>query len=187
MRVIRDNRRLPESSFRSLPPWVGSRFCTCAGSSEFHGAIRRAVPRIHRISGRIFLVIGITSGVAAFVMTLRFPMWGALQNTAISLFFSVFMVFAFVNAFRHVKNRRFDVHREWMIRGFATGISVAFFRVLLNDVLPRMGMTDFDMRWNTVVAVSFPVLLGCAEFWIRATRPRKKAEAPAAVPEPATA
>ncbi len=149
------------------------------GPLQFVGPIRRRLPVVHRFSGALFLLVGITSGIAAFVMTLRFPIWGAGQNTAISLVASVFMVYAFVVAFRHVRGRRFGLHREWMIRGFATGIAVAFFRVLLDDVLPRMGMDDFTTRWNTVVAVSFPVLLLCAELWIRATRPHRPSTAPA--------
>lgn len=146
------------------------------GPIQFMGPVRRRFPVIHRISGRIFVVIGITSGIAAFLMTLRFPIWGMTANLAISSAFSLFMVFAFVNAFRHVKARRFADHREWMIRGFAAGMSVAFFRVMLNDVLPRLGMADFDLRWNTVVSISFPITLAIAELWIRATR-RKDREA----------
>jgi hypothetical protein len=54
---------------------------------------------------------------------------------------------------------------------------------MLNDVLPRLGMESFDARWNTVVWISFPILLIIAEFWIRATRPR--AASAARVAEPA--
>lgn len=140
------------------------------GPLQFMGVVRRRFPLLHRASGRIFLVIGVTSGIAAFLMTLRFPIWGMPLNLVISGGFALFMVFAFLNAFRHVKARRFADHREWMIRGFAAGMSVAVFRVLLDDVLPRLGMESFDLRWNTVVVVSFPVTLGVAELWIRATR-----------------
>ena len=157
------------------------------GPLQFIGAIRRTVPKIHRISGRIFIVVGVASGVGAFLMTFRFPIWGWTGNLSISAVASVFMVFAFVNAFRHVKARRFAIHREWMIRGFAIGIAVAFFRVMLRDVLPRMGMESFDARWNTVVWISFPILLLVAEFWIRATRPKAPAAAPSAMPASATA
>lgn len=155
------------------------------GPLQFMGPIRRRVPAVHRWSGRVFVLIGITSGVAAFLMTLRFPIWGMTLNTAISLVSSVFMVFAFVQALVHVRARRFGLHREWMIRGFATGMAVALFRVMLNDILPAMGVEDFTTRWNIVVTISFPILLGFAEFWIRATRPGEKRAAPADQPEPA--
>jgi uncharacterized membrane protein len=149
------------------------------GPIQFMGPIRRRFPVIHRMSGRIFVVVGITSGVAAFIMTLAFPMWGMTLNTFISLGFSAFMVLAFVLAFRHVKARRFADHREWMIRAFAAGMSVAFFRVVLNDVLPQLGIQDFDTRWNIVTQTSFPIVLGIAELWIRATRRKDRDAAPA--------
>ncbi len=150
------------------------------GPLQFMGVIRRRFPRFHRVSGRIFVVIGITSGIAAFVMTFRFPFWGMSLNMAISAVFAVFMVFAFVNAVRLARARRFPDHREWMIRGFAAGMSVAFFRVMLNDVLPAAGMENFDLRWNTVTVISFPIVLGVAELWIRATRRRKREDRPVA-------
>lgn len=150
------------------------------GPLQFMGFIRRRLPQVHRVSGRVFVVVGITSGVAAFLMTLRFPMWGMPLNLVISGGFALFMVFAFGNAFRHVKARRFADHREWMIRGFAAGMSVAFFRVLLDDVLPGLGMESFDLRWNTVTVISFPMVVGLAELWIRATRRKERPASPGA-------
>ncbi|TVP85329.1 MAG: DUF2306 domain-containing protein [Thioalkalivibrio sp.] len=154
------------------------------GPIQFMGPVRRRFPVLHRISGRIFVVIGITCGIAAFIMTLRFPIWGMTANLVTSSAFALFMVFAFVTAFRHVKARRFAQHREWMIRGFAAGMSVAFFRVMLSDVLPLMGIANFDIRWNITASISFPITVGIAELWIRATRKRDRTprEAPADAP-----
>ena len=173
------NQRYVENPRLTLFHTIPGLLFAILGPMQFMGVIRRRAPVIHRMSGRVFLIIGIASGVAAFVMTFRFPMWGWTLNAGISVVFSVFMVFAFVNAFRHVKGRRFVQHREWMIRGFATGMSVAFFRVALDDILPRMGIESFDTRWNIVVAISFPIVLGAAEWWIRATRPGSKTDAAA--------
>lgn len=143
------------------------------GPLQFMGPIRRRFPVIHRFSGYLFVVIGITSGLAALAITFLFPVWGARLNWISSAGFSVFMVFAFGNAVRHARARNFRVHREWMIRAFAVGMAVAFFRFALEDVLPRMGVEDFTVRWNIVSWSSFPILLLVAEFWIRVTRPRK--------------
>lgn len=149
------------------------------GPLQFMGPIRRRLPVIHRFSGYLFVVIGITSGLAALAITFIFPVWGASLNWISSAGWSVFMVFAFGNAVRHARSRSFRLHREWMIRAFTTGMSVAFFRVVLNDVLPRAGVESFDTRWNIVMWVSMPIMLGAAEAWIRMTRP-KKAERPGA-------
>ncbi len=183
------NQRYVENPRLTLLHTVPGLLFAILGPLQFMGPIRRRFPRVHRVSGRIFLVIGITSGIAAFFIGFRFPIWGFGFNWTITAVASVFMVYAFVTAFRHVKARRFAVHREWMIRGFAIGLGVALFRVILRDVLPRLGMESFDDRWNTVVWISFPIMLAAAELWIRATRPRARtaaaAEVPVASPEPA--
>jgi len=143
------------------------------GSMQFMAPIRRRIPKIHRMSGRVFLVIAMSVGVAAIVMTFRFPIFGMTLNQGIGLLFGVFMLLGFSKAFIHVRAGRYPRHREWMIRGFATGLGVAIFRVLLDDVLPRMGF-EFMSAWNTAMVLCFPILLGVAEFWIWATRPKAK-------------
>lgn len=145
------------------------------GPLQFVAPLRRRFPLAHRISGRLFLPVALFNGIAAFTISLTFPMWGSTVNLFIGTASAAFMVFAFANAFRLVRQRQFARHREWMIRGFAIGIGVALFRVLLNDVLPALGMEDFNARWNTVSAVSFPLMLIFAELWIRATRPARPA------------
>jgi uncharacterized membrane protein len=142
------------------------------GPLQFMSPIRRHAPRIHRMSGRIFLTIGIVSGLSAIAIGFRFPMWGWAANQWISLAMGIFMVFAFAKAYLHVRARRFNLHREWMIRGFATGFSVALFRVVLRDVLQRNGV-EFTQGWNIVTATSAPVMLLVAELWIHATRPKR--------------
>ena len=142
------------------------------GPLQFMSPIRRHAPKLHRISGRIFLTIGMVSGLSAIAMGFRFPMWGWAANQWISLAMGVFMVFAFAKAFLHVRARRFNLHREWMIRGFATGLSVALFRFVLRDVLQRNGM-EFTESWNIVTATSAPIMLIIAELWIRSTRPKR--------------
>lgn len=143
------------------------------GPLQFVGPLRRRFPKVHRISGRIFLPVAIVNGIAAFVMSLTFPMWGSTTNMALSLFYCALMVLCFVYAFWLVMQRQFARHREWMMRGFALGLSVAVFRLGLNDILPALGFEDFNQRWDIVVAVSFPLLLLIAEVWIRATRPAR--------------
>lgn len=180
------NQRYAEHPWWTLAHTIPGLLFAVFGPLQFIGPIRRRVPLIHRISGHVIVVIGIAGGISAFVVTFLLPAWGSPFNMVMPALAAAFMVFAFGNAFRHVKARRFVVHREWMIRGFVAGLSVAFFRVLLRDVLPRMGIEDFTTRWNIVVQISWPIMLGAAELWIRATRPKSEAAATAADPAQST-
>lgn len=143
------------------------------GPMQFMSPIRERFRVIHRVTGRIFLPFGIMAGVAALVMGISFPVWGKGWNQVITTLWALFMIYAFVKAFLHIRKREIKVHREWMIRGFAAGFGVSLFRVVLNDVLPRMGY-DFTESWNIVMVISAPIILLVAEFWIRVTRPKKQ-------------
>lgn len=174
------NQRYVENPWLTLAHTIPGLFFVVLGPLQFVGAIRRRLPLVHRVSGRIVLVIGVVSGISAFLMTFLFPTWGMPFTMVVTAVMSAFMVFAFIKAFRHVKARRFSVHREWMIRGFTTGLAVAYFRVMLNDVLPWLEVESFNTRWNIAMAIAFPVMLGVAELWIRVTRPDSETTAPAA-------
>lgn len=166
------NDRYTAHPYQTLAHTAAGVIFATLGPLQFVAPLRRRFPRVHRVSGYIFLPFGILSGVAAAAITLSFPIWGASYHQLIGTGWSIFMVFAFVNALIHVRNRNFLLHREWMMRGFATGLAVAVFRVILDDVLVPMGYS-FDQRWAIVMVVSLPITLGATEFWIRATRPRQ--------------
>jgi hypothetical protein len=163
-------------------PWQTLAHCATGalfavlGPLQFVAPLRRRFPLVHRISGRIFLPVAIVCGLYALTISLSFPMWGASYNQWIGVAASLFMIFAFFNAFRLVRLRKFPTHREWMIRGFAVGMGVAFFRVLL-DVLQAQGMAYND-AWNIVAVVSFPTMLIAGEIWIRMTRPKRSVDRP---------
>lgn len=165
------NQRYVDNPLLTLLHTVPGIAFSILGPLQFMSPIRRHAPMLHRVSGRVFLPIAIASGISAVVIGFRFPIWGWTANQWVTLLMGIFMVFALSKAFLHIRARQFRQHREWMIRGFAVGLSVAFFRVVLNDVLLRNGV-EFTQAWNTVTATSAPIMLLIAESWIRATRPR---------------
>jgi uncharacterized membrane protein len=166
------NQRYVDNAVLTLFHTIPAVLFAVLGPLQFMSPIRQRAPRIHRMTGRIFLPIAILCGGAALVIGFRFPMWGWSVNQGISFAMAAFMIFAFSKAYLHVRARRFHLHREWMIRGFATGLSVALFRVLLVDILLPNGV-EFTQAWNIVTAISTPLMLGAAELWIRVTRPKR--------------
>jgi len=166
------NDRYTAHPYQTLAHTVAGVVFAVLGPLQFMSPVRNRFPLVHRISGRIFLPFGIVSGVAALVIGLSFPVWGFGFNQAITTAWSIFMIFAFVNAYVLVRNRKFLAHREWMMRGFATGLAVSVFRAISEEILEPMGY-NFDDRWTIVMLISLPITLAATEFWIRATRPRK--------------
>lgn len=172
------NQRYADHPILTLFHTIPGLLFSILGPLQFMSPVRRKVPRLHRISGRLFLLIAMSSGIAAILMGLRFPMWGWSVNQAVALVWAGFMLFAFCKAFLHVRSGDYQLHREWMIRGFSAGLGVALFRVLLNHLLPRMGF-EFTEAWNVVSVISAPLILSAAEFWIRVTRSKARGRATA--------
>ncbi len=142
------------------------------GPLQFASPIRQRFPAVHRWSGRVLAPSAIVVGIAAITMGLTMPVWGTPWNKVIVVVMGVFMVFAFARGVILARGKKFLLHREWMIRGFAAGIAVAWFRVMLDHVLLPSGM-EFDVAWNIVMSTSFPIALIAAEIWIRLTRLKK--------------
>ena len=170
------NDRYTAHPYQTLAHTVAGVVFAVLGPLQFASPIRSRFPRVHRISGYVFLPFGILSGIAALIMGLSFPVWGFGYNQAITAAWSAFMIFAFVNAFMLVRNRKFLLHREWMMRGFAAGLAVSVFRAISEEILQPMGYS-FDDRWTIVMLISLPITLGATEFWIRVTRPRRSVPA----------
>jgi uncharacterized membrane protein len=145
------------------------------GPMQFMSPIRKHAPRMHRIFGRVYLTIAMFSAIIAIAITFVFPIWGMTINQLLTLSLGIWMIFSLSKAFTYIRARKIPLHREWMIRGFTAGISVGWFRVILNDALLRNGV-EFTEAWNIALVVSLPTALMVSEFWIWATKPKKKAQ-----------
>ena len=143
------------------------------GPLQFAAPIRDRFKKFHRVCGRILVPCAVLIGISAITIGLTFPVFGHPANWVIVVVSGALMIFAFVRAVMFARQRKLIVHREWMIRGYAIGISVAWFRFMLNDVLQPAGL-DFMTSWNIVLWTSFPLFVIAAETWIRLTRPKKK-------------
>lgn len=172
--------RYVEHPWLTLLHTIPGFFFMILGPLQFMSLIRRRWIRLHRLSGRIYLGACALVALGAISMGLAFPMWGWTINQWAVLGYSLILLFFVYKAYRHIRAHRVAQHREWMIRGFATGLAIATFRIILDDVLLPLGL-EFTTAWNIVVHISFPINLAVAEFWIWATRP---GQLPAIEPPP---
>lgn len=152
-------------------------FYAVLGPLQFASPIRERFRKFHRVCGRILVPCALLIGISAITIGLTFPVFGHPSNKLIVIASGVFMMYAFIRAVIYARQRKLVVHREWMIRGYAIGISVAWFRFMLNDVLLANGL-DFMTSWNIVMWTSFPLFLIVAEVWIRLTRTKKRQLSP---------
>jgi uncharacterized membrane protein len=139
---------------------------------QFVQRIRTRWLGVHRWVGRLLVVIGLIVGVTALFMGFVFPMAGWPESVVIGLFGGLYLV-ALVLGFAHVRAGRIALHREWMMRAFAIGLSIATMRIFFIPALILVGNpTDEQITFFSVGSFTLAFLLhtGVTEMWIRHTR-----------------
>ncbi len=84
---------------------------------QFIGRIRSRHLDYHRWVGRGLVLIGLVVGLTALFIGLVIPFSGWSEAVVIALFGSLF-IFCLFQGFRHIRAKRVDLRREWMLRAF---------------------------------------------------------------------
>jgi uncharacterized membrane protein len=139
---------------------------------QFVRIVRSRHLRFHRWAGRMLVTVGMVVGVTALFMGFVIPFSGWGERVIIGLFGGLFLV-ALVKGFLHVRAGRVALHREWMIRAFTIGLSIATMRLIFVPALIIVATpTDAQIAVlsNASFAAAFVLHTSVAELWIRATR-----------------
>lgn len=131
------------------------------GPVQFVRALRHRFGRVHRATGRVFVIAGATLGLSglsllAQVMSERTP----LADIARGLF-GLALLFALALAMVAVRDRDFRRHRAWMIRAYAVGmglgtVGLVFFPIYIVTGQPPMGFAAdilFVAAWVMTIVV----------------------------------
>ena len=143
------------------------------GPLQFNATLRARHLRWHRLSGRIFVVCGVVTGISALVMSFAMPAIGGFNQAAATTLFATFFLFALCKAFWHIRRREVVLHREWMIRAFSVGLAVATIRPIIGMFFATSrfsGLTPYEF-FGTAFWIGFVLHLIAAEAWIRSTPP----------------
>jgi uncharacterized membrane protein len=141
------------------------------GPVQFSKSIRARRLQWHRISGHIFLTSGFVIGTSALVMSFTMQSIGGLNQAAATVLFGLLFLFALCKAFRHVRRREIQLHREWMIRAFSIGLAVATIRPIIGIFFATSrltGLTPYEF-FGTAFWIGLVLHLIAAESWIRLT------------------
>lgn len=142
------------------------------GPLQFIESIRTRWIQFHRWAGRVYVVSALLTAVGAVVLTFNLPVFGTFTATVATLFFVTLFILSLVKGYLHARRWEIALHREWMIRGFALGLSVSTLRVQL-ELLRWLFDLSFVEAWDTAIWLSFVVTLLIAEAWINITRPER--------------
>jgi len=110
--------------------------------------------------------------VTALVMSPRMAV-GGINETVATTFFGVLFLFALARAFLAIRLGQVAEHREWMIRGFAIGLAVAFVRPIVAIFFATSRITHLTPHdfFGIAFWLGFSLQTVAAEVWINYTRP----------------
>ncbi|NVJ98036.1 MAG: DUF2306 domain-containing protein [Alphaproteobacteria bacterium] len=108
------------------------------GGLQFLGAFRARKPAIHRWIGRIYVASCLLSGVGGLFLALGTDQGGVAMAGFLGLAIAWIVTTSF--GYADARARRFDTHREWMIRSFALTLAAVTLRIYLPLFLGGFGM-----------------------------------------------
>src|SRR5882757_5945992 len=91
---------------------------------QFTPSIRQRHLQFHRWTRRVLIVCGLIVGVSALIMSYKMNIGGPNETAATTLFGIVFLI-CLIKAYRHIRRKEIERHREWMIRAFGVSLGVA--------------------------------------------------------------
>lgn len=145
------------------------------GPWQFSRRIRQRYLRLHRISGRVYLVAITLGALAAFRLASVTPFGHAWSIGLMGLATAWLTTSAM--AYYAVRNRQIQIHREWMVRSYVVTFAFVTFRVF--DDFPPMStwLPDAD-RANVIIWACWAVPLLFTEVILQLLRMPRAAKSP---------
>jgi uncharacterized membrane protein len=135
---------------------------------QFLPSIRQEHLQLHRWMGRVLVVCGLIIGASALVMSYTTNIGGPNETAATTLFAIVFL-FCLLRAYRHIRRKEVERHREWMIRAYGVGLGVATTRPIVGMFFAFRRLTPHEF-FGIAFWLGFTTTFLAAEAWVDYTR-----------------
>ena len=147
---------------------VGAMLALMIGPFQFLPGIRRGRwLKVHRWLGRTYLLSVLFGGLSGLYMA--FISYGGMVTHLGFGALAVFWLYSGYRAYRHIRHKEIEQHRQWMIRNYA----LSFAGVMLRVWMPLSGAVgiDFLPAYQAVAWLAWVPNLLVAEWIIRRGMP----------------
>jgi len=148
----------------------GSLFLTLA-LFQFMPGIRQKHLQLHRWMGRVLVICGLIIGISALVMSFTMNIGGPNETAATTLFAIVFLI-CLIKAYRHIRRKEAERHREWMIRAYGAALGVATTRPIVGMFFAFRRLTPHEF-FGIAFWLGFTITFLAAEAWVDYTRQQR--------------
>ena len=158
------------------------------GLTQFSKKYRTKYPKWHRNLGKVFLVFSLFISFGGIVLGIQRPFSGFPETVGVVLI-GLIIIFSAVKGYQAARQKKFIIHKLWMVRVFGTALvvsSLRFWFLVFNLTVP--GVSDVDIfsaaTWMAIVTHLFAI-----EYYIGLARPKeiKRKPKPQAKPKVAEA
>lgn len=132
------------------------------GPLQFLARLRAARPRLHRWIGRTYVFACLTGGSAGLL--LAFGSTAGPPARAGFAALAVIWILTTTQAWRMALQRRFDLHRRWMIRSFALTFAAVTLRLYLP--IAQVAQLDFLSAYQAIAWLCWVPNLLVAELYL---------------------
>lgn len=137
-----------------------------AGPLQFVRRIRTGRPALHRAAGRTYVLACAVAAPAGLVLALGTTA-GPVAGTAFALQALLWPAFTWLG-YRAAVERRFDDHREWMLRSYALTAAAITLRLMLPASM--LAGLEFAAVYPAIAWLAWTVNLAAVEVHIRRHR-----------------
>jgi len=147
-----------------LPHLLGGLVAIVIGPFQFWAHLRNSHPKIHRVSGRVYLISVTVGALAGLVMAVTSEIGLAYASGLGSL--GIAWLATSGMAFVAIRRRNFVQHKQWMIRSYVVTFAFVTFRVV-DGVLSFYEIGEDPVRWSVLAWACWAVPLLIAELVIQ--------------------
>lgn len=137
------------------------------GPLQFSATLRTRRPGLHRVIGRAYLGVGVTTGGLSGLYIAQFAYGGAMARTGFTML-ALAWLYTGVQGYLAIRRRDVARHREWMARNF----SLTFAAVTLRIYLPSSMLAGipFEAAYPVIAWLCWVPNLVLASAWIARRR-----------------
>ncbi|MEL6810290.1 MAG: DUF2306 domain-containing protein [Bacteroidota bacterium] len=120
---------------------------------------------VHRLVGKIFLLLSAVLFLTAMVLGLFYP-FGDWLESAVTLIFGGYLLYATFMAYKKARQRDFRAHQNWVIRVYFVALSVSTIRGVIALFMTN-GYQEMSEIFGLSFLIAFVLHFLLVELWIR--------------------
>ena len=138
------------------------------GPFQFLPGLRKGrLLKVHRWLGRTYMLSILFGGLSGLYMA-QFAYGGIISRLGFAAL-AILWLYSGYRAYRHIRNKEIEQHRDWMIRNYALTLAGLMLRVWVPLSIPT-GI-DFAMAYRFIGWLCWVPNLFIAQWLVRRTRP----------------